>query len=601
MKFRNKILASILGIVFLLVVVTYFVVTSITRNRIIETFSGELRSNRLTVSIFNDLRSEDGMNSCLVISESPRLKAVTEIGDSVTAYRLMLDLYQNIGADIFILTDEEGRPMIELFRGNVAQLAHILEEQIRRAISLTPGATTVVHDRELYRLATAPILIDTEVLGSLTLGFEIPGDEIAQLGRMTNSDIAIVAGPGVLYAPVPITPANEHLILTASRAETISELHLDGSIHLGQATRLDRSSDENDGVYYLLLKSVEKELAASLAPVRRAFLIIALCVLVATAVTGSIIARGISKPIEKLVGAASRIREGAYGYLSNITEKNELGLLSRTFDEMSISLKDKIGELAKLNADLRDRNERLERTLEELRKTQEDLVKSERLAATGKLSAQLSHEINNPIHNIQSCLETAIRKTRSSSPVKELLDVAYEEVTRMSQLTRQLLDFHRTSVIDETRSCVDLRDIIEQTVKISKETLEKSDIRLVQHPYREGLPVLCSPEKIKQVVFNIILNARDAMPTGGEIRITSFRKNGNACVSICDTGTGITSENKSKIFDAFFTTKSLVRGVGLGLSVSYAIVQQHNGTIAVESEQNTGSTFTVSLPLHTTG
>jgi signal transduction histidine kinase len=597
MKFRNKILLSILGIVFTLVVVLYFVVTSVTRNRIVETFSEELRSNLLTVTVFNELRGEDGMKSCMVIAESPRLKAVAEIGDRSTAHQLILDLYHNINADLVVLTDENGDPIVELYRAENRPIAGIMRHQIEQARTFTPVASVVDFDGSIYRLATAPVLIDTEILGTLTLGFVIDADEINQLMRMTNTHIAVVTPSSIFSSPAELSPSNRNTLLSIIETDEVSEFILDGSAYLGIPFRLRGYPDDPGNNYYILMKSIEKELSASLIPVRRAFLIIALPVLIATALTGAVISRGISKPIDRLVGAARHISDGAYGYMSNITARDELGILSRTFDEMSLSLKEKIDELAKLNSDLSERNEQLEEALLQLRQTQEDLLRSERLAATGKISAQLSHEINNPIHNIQSCLDTALKRTRGDSRIRELLQVAYEEVTRMSHLTRQMLNFHRTSIVEEPRTSIDLRELLDQTLKISRETLEKSGIKLAINTSDNNIPVLCSPEKIKQVLINIILNARDAMPAGGTLSVNMQAKNGTAYVSFTDTGVGIPPEHLKKIFDAFFTTKSEVRGVGLGLSVSYGIMQQHNGTIDVSSAPGKGSTFTISLPL----
>jgi signal transduction histidine kinase len=601
MKFRNKILLSIFGIVFTLVVVIYFIVTTVTRTRIVETYSQELRSNHLTVTVYNELRHEDGIKSCMVIAESPRLKAVAELGDSVTAHQLILDLYHSIGPDIIILTDELGSPIVEIYKGETGALAEISHNRIERAPEIAPTASVIYHDGTLFRLATAPVIIDTEILGTLTLGFEIGSDEINQLMRMTNSRIAVVSPSTVSFPTGEISPADRHTLEQLAVRGDVTEFVMGGSGYLGLPLSLDGAEGTAEGNYYILIKSIEHELSASLKPVRRAFLIVALPVLIGTAFIGAIISRSISKPIDRLVAAARHIREGAYGYTSNFIARDELGMLSRTFDEMSLSLKEKIDELARLNSDLSERNEQLEAAVVKLRRTQEDLVRSERLAATGKLSAQLSHEINNPIHNIQSCLETALRRTRSDSRIRELLQVAYEEVLRMSQLTRQMLSFQRTTIVEEPQTCTDLRDILDQTLKISREMLEKSGIRLESSICDYRVPVMCSPDKIKQVLMNIILNARDAMRDGGRLAITLTTQNGLASVSVTDSGVGIPPENIKRIFDAFFTTKSEVRGVGLGLSVSYGIMQQHNGSIEVQSEPGKGSTFTISLPLYASG
>ena len=168
----------------------------------------------------------------------------------------------------------------------------------------------------------------------------------------------------------------------------------------------------------------------------------------------------------------------------------------------------------------------------------------------------------------------------------------------MSKLTRQLLDFYRTSFVTDEMKPVDLNGILKEVVQSFGDEMGKSHINVTTE-LRPGLPsVPGSGDKLKQVFLNIILNARDAMRDGGLLQIATSAENGNVNVSISDTGAGIPKENLDKIFDAFFTTKSKVSGVGLGLSVSYGIVSQHRGTINVTSAVGKGSTFVVSLPVH---
>ncbi len=592
MKFRNKILLSIIAIVFILVVVTYFVTTSVMYNRIKATFSEELRSNYYTVSVFNELRNEDSIKGSLVISESPRLKAVAELADSTTALQLMQEINEGLGSDIFILTDKNGHPLVELFDHPHPRAITTGHPIIDRALNFTPSASVIQINNQVFRIATAPITIEAELLGTITIGFRLSADETNQLRNMTNSDIVLISNNSIIDATEKRFSSSllEGFIDEDNRE--IREFDVNGDLYLGIPFFL------SDNIAYVVIKSIQSELNATLSPLRRALLFISIFVLVLAAIVGSIISRSIGKPIEKLVEGTKEISKGRFGYRSDITSGDELGFLAKKFDEMSISLKEKIDELDKLNIDLKDQNVELEQAFEKLRETQEELVKSERLAATGKLTAQLSHEINNPVHNIQSCLETALQRAQKNTDNRELIAVALEEVTRMSRLTRQMLNFYRTTMSDDTFEENDLSAIINKTLKINKETLKKNNIVCHSDFTQSPLPVYCSREKLKQVFFNLILNAKDAMPGGGDLYVSTHCKNGKAQVIVRDTGIGIPKENLNKIFDAFFTTKSEVKGVGLGLSVSYGIVKQHNGDIDVKSENGKGATFIVSIPLH---
>jgi signal transduction histidine kinase len=181
----------------------------------------------------------------------------------------------------------------------------------------------------------------------------------------------------------------------------------------------------------------------------RSVLIFLIFVGLAVTVATFMFTRYVSQPIEQLVVATKEISRGNLDYALHTEESqteatssgDELAFLARTFDSMRESLREKIGQLD-------ERNRQVEDALLRLKRAQEDLVRSERLAITGKMTAQLSHEINNPIHNIQSLLESSLRKVNGNQQAKDLIGVALEEVTRMAKLTRQMLDFYRGSVVD---------------------------------------------------------------------------------------------------------------------------------------------------------
>lgn len=314
--------------------------------------------------------------------------------------------------------------------------------------------------------------------------------------------------------------------------------------------------------------------------------------------------RYVSAPIEQLVVATKEISGGNLEYTipadktnaSLSTSHDELMFLGRMFNSMRESLREKIHQLDHVNANLSERNKEVEDALRRLKQAQEELVRSERLAITGKMTAQLSHEINNPIHNIQSLLESSLRKVNGNQQAQDLIGVALEEVSRMAKLTRQMLDFYRGSVVDIPHELVDIRTVLLEVTRMNEEPLAKKGIRVILDvpstiPMIEG-----SPDKLKQVFLNLILNARDAMPAGGTITITAHAARGGLAIDVSDSGIGIPSENVGRIFDAFFTTKREVSGVGLGLSVTYGIVQQHGGSIEVNSEVAVGTTFTIQLP-----
>lgn len=333
---------------------------------------------------------------------------------------------------------------------------------------------------------------------------------------------------------------------------------------------------------------------------QRSFLIFVIFLVAAGAAATFLFRRFVGRPVEGLVRAAKLIADGRLDEPAAAPpagpSRDELQFLAAGFEEMRQSLRQKIGQLDAANARLSERNAEVERALDELRRTQEELVRAERLAVTGRMTAQLSHEINNPVHNIQSLLASSLRKLPPDAPSRELTTVALEEVNRLARLTSQMLEFYRGSVVPMETGPVEVPALLRELVRAHVESFAAAGIRVTADLPAGLPPVEGAPDKLRQVFLNLILNARDAMPGGGDLHIAACVREGTVEVSVQDTGVGIPPAHLEKIFDAFFTTKSAVSGVGLGLSVSDAIVRRHGGRITVASTEGRGTTFTVHLP-----
>lgn len=349
--------------------------------------------------------------------------------------------------------------------------------------------------------------------------------------------------------------------------------------------------------------SLERFADASASNWRRSLIIFLLFAGIGVGLAIVVFRRTVARPVDRLVRATKEIQRGNLAFRAAPEETHrkgppdELGFLEERFDEMRLSLADKIARLDQANRDLSRRNEELEEALASLRRAQDELMRTERLAATGKMAAQLSHEINNPIHNTQSLLESSLRRLAGNEQARELVEIALGEVTRMASLTRQLLDVYRGSVTDAVVMVpVDLAQVLREIGRAHQRGLAEQGITLTV-TIDPQLPHVCgSHDKLKQLFLNLLLNARDAMPQGGEILITATPGQDESVVKVADTGIGIPAEHRDRIFEAFFSTKTAVSGVGLGLAVSYGIVKQHRGSIEVKSDGGKGTTFTVRLP-----
>ena len=231
----------------------------------------------------------------------------------------------------------------------------------------------------------------------------------------------------------------------------------------------------------------------------------------------------------------------------------------------------------------------------ELQKMQEALLQSEKLAAMGRLTSQIAHELNNPIYGIMNTLELLKTEIPPENKRRRILELSLSEIERLSEMLRNMLSFSKPE--EEKRRPIKIDELIEGILLVMEKQMKESNIQ-VEASFDPDIPeIMASTNQMRQVMLNILKNAKEAMPGGGTLFVRASKKDHRVLIHIQDTGIGIPEEIRDKIFDAFFTTKQKVKGVGLGLSVCYGIIKDHGGEIKVESEAAKGTTFTISLPI----
>jgi PAS domain S-box-containing protein len=229
----------------------------------------------------------------------------------------------------------------------------------------------------------------------------------------------------------------------------------------------------------------------------------------------------------------------------------------------------------------------------EKKKIEEELFRATKHASVGRLAAGVSHEIGNPLASISSLVQELL--TEDMSPfVKGSLSTINEHVHRIARIVRNLGDFAR--LYPRQKMPTNLRDILESTLNLVR--YDKNFKKIEVYTDVHDTPRLkIDPDQIQQVFLNLILNARDAMPEGGELEISVKQANGHVEMIFADTGQGIGAEIKDKVFDPFFSTKGPTKGTGLGLSICYSIIKDHGGTIEIESEKEKGTRFIIKIPV----
>jgi signal transduction histidine kinase/CheY-like chemotaxis protein len=232
----------------------------------------------------------------------------------------------------------------------------------------------------------------------------------------------------------------------------------------------------------------------------------------------------------------------------------------------------------------------------ELERSQAQLIQAEKMAAVGRLAASIAHEINNPLQAIHNSLHLTLRPTLPGEKRARFLAMAQEEVERLIDIVRRLLEFYRPS--RGKRAVADVKQVIENVLALTNKRLQHGRISVETHlaPDLPALQVI--PDQLAQVFLNIVINAIEAMPDGGRLTINAAKSTDNKWerITFTDTGPGMSEETRAGIFEPFFTTKDT--GTGLGLAISYGIIERHGGQIEVDSTPGAGSTFAVHLPIN---
>ena len=308
-----------------------------------------------------------------------------------------------------------------------------------------------------------------------------------------------------------------------------------------------------------------------------------------------------SRPISKLVDASREIGKGNLQYRLHLKRHDELGDLASAFNYMAAELDQKKNANAQLS---QERN----RTEKEARKLADQLRQSQKMEAVGQLAGGIAHDFNNSLTLIKVCSQLALQELKETDPIREKIQQIDEATTRSGDLARQLLTFSRRHM--EEKKILDLNYLLINLNKMLRRAIGEN-IELLNNLSGDLGKIKGDPGQIEQVVVNLAVNARDAMPGGGKLTLetanvvldqeyarTHIRVTPGPYVvlGVTDTGKGMAPEIKEHIFEPFFTTKGEGKGTGLGLFMVYGIVQKHGGHIRVESEPGMGTAFKIYLP-----
>ena len=306
------------------------------------------------------------------------------------------------------------------------------------------------------------------------------------------------------------------------------------------------------------------------------------------------LAQSIARPILRLRTMAQAVASGDLEQESGLERPDEIGDLARAFDTMTERLQARTAEAERLYTEAIERNRQLSEMFERLQAAQRQLVQSEKLAAVGQLAAGIVHDVKNPLGVIKGLAEELLEDPLEGAGALEAYRQIRDNATRANSIVTDLLVFARQSATAMSRR--DLRETIEGSLRLTDYLLRKGKVRVEKALPSSATYATYDPQQIQQVLINLIQNAVQAMPDGGELRVSMTVDGSTAVIAMQDTGIGIDPQVMPRIFDPFFTTKPEGQGTGMGLAVSYGILTRHGGSIEATSQPGQGTTFTLRLP-----
>jgi signal transduction histidine kinase/ActR/RegA family two-component response regulator len=535
-----------------------------------------LRADSALYSQIEEQRRDQAQQSAVLIADQPSLKALMSTNDRFTVEDGSESLLQTSHADLLVLENTSGE--ILAFHSTsddvpVTGVKHLMQNSTGEQDWWFAGG-------HLYQVSFAPIVaganLTQRALGKIALGHELSPRSIINTGAFGKSAFIFEGKRSVILSSLPASDWNDFAAAVSQErnpAGVIQEISIAGERYLV-------SSVELAGDHPVRLYSLQSfdQATIFLSSLNRLLLLLGALAVLVGALIAFLLSRQITRPLERLALGTRRLQKGDFDFQVSAVGSDEVAHLTLAFDEMRKSL----------------------------RQSREGLLRSARLEAVGRLAGGVAHDFNNLVMIIKGYSELLLdTATPQAKPYIEEIKNAGE---RASGLTRQLLAFSRKQVLEP--QILDPNQTVRNMVKMLR-VLIGEDIELVTNFSDQIGRVQADPGQLEQVIMNLAVNARDAMPSGGKLIIETESRfldesyasthsdvspQSYVMIAVTDTGCGMTKETLEHIFEPFFTTKEPGKGTGLGLATVYGIVKQSRAHIAVYSEPDHGSVFKIYFP-----
>jgi signal transduction histidine kinase len=593
-SFRAKVLVPVAGCMTIALLATFFVMDHRIAGQSEQEARNTLATANATIRYSQDFRRNDLLLRFHNLPNESLWRQIFQLGGSKDLHNTLSDLMQMQRVDILFYTSNRGK-ILDVEKNDPGIP---IQEFEAAALPVTQVAVhgeektdTVFVGGKLYDVVTVPAYNqdNSEQIGVVTLGSELGDAVVQEFSKLTQSQVAFVAGGHVTASTLPGLDANEQFsglsALSANEshdaAANVKPIALNGVHYYGIAGRFASLNPDNH-LGYVLLSSREQSLAAIRATrivlIGLGLLAVGFC---ATAVWFFV--TRLTDPLRELRQGAEDVGRGDFNRRVPVRSRDECGQLALVFNGMT--------------ENIQQSRSQLEKTVESLKTAQEQLVQSEKLSAVGKFVAGVAHELNNPLTAVVGFSEVLKRGTPNGKN-ENYADTILKAAMRCKRIVQSLLSFARRE--QSERKLASINNLVEMALDIVGYALRTGNIEVITQLDADLPFVFVDTSKIQQVLLNILNNAQEAIQSAGQpgqIKITTETQKPNVRINIQDSGPGIPREHLRRIFDPFFTTKEIGKGTGLGLSLCYGYIQEHHGNITALSQVGKGTTFVIDLPI----
>jgi len=560
----------------------------------LERASTDLAVARSAFYRLEDDRAEFAAAQATLVTAGPMFRAYmtdSRVASDAATMQVMTDEYRHqLKSSFCIVTGRDGVWLASSGWSHAIEPPPAIRQIVAAAAKGTPGRDVSEIGNRLFLIVSEPARFAEETLGTLTVGYALDDEVARQIAQVTHSEVNIVLGRTLAASSLAGDARTALASLVAAQGSLSSSdpprMHrLAGSEYFAGVFPLAPDGEAADPGRLVLLKDWAPT-TRDLALLRRQLFGAGAVIFLVALAGGLVFAWRVSRPLQDIASAAGDIAAGNWTRRVPLRGSAEATAMASAFNAMTVSLR---------------------HWYEEAKRRDDELRQTQKLEAIGRLAGGIAHDFNNLLTTIRGYTELALLRDRSDTAQEELKEIL-AAADRAADLTHQLLAFSRRKAV--TPGLLGVDQLVISTEHMLRRVLGE-DIELLTAIEPNLGQVRIDRSQMEQVLLNLVVNARDAMPNGGKLRIAVGRADVGApmhdvmhsaiprrhiCLSVADTGSGMDAETAARIFEPFYTTKEPGRGTGLGLAIVYDIVQDTGGMIDVDTKVGRGTTFRVYVP-----